>query len=553
MPHAPLVDLLRAEPLLLLFAVAAVGYLVGRVSVFGVRLGVAAVLFVGLGFGALDPALELPEVVTLLGLVLFVYTIGLSSGQQFFASLRRRGVWDNLFVVLVLLAAAGAAAVGARALGIGAARAAGVFCGALTNTPALATVVQTIRGRHPAGVEREAALALPVVGYSIAYPAGVLGMIAALGVARRLVGARDPHEAPAGDGGPRSRPSGSLTARTIEVTNPLLVGFGPDEVAEHSGIDVVFGRMRRDGVTALASSATRFRLGDVVSVVGPRDQIERMTAFVGRDVPARIELDRGELDSRGMFVSDPRVAGHTLAELDLAQHFGAVVTRLRRGDVELVPHGGTVLELGDRVRVLAPPDHLDAVARFLGDSYRGVAEIDVLSLGLGVALGLLVGLIPIPLPGGLTVRLGLAGGPLLVSLILGSLVRTGPLTWNLPYGANLTLRQFGLTLFLAGVGTRSGYEFAATLAGGDAWPMLGLAVGLTGLAALGTLGIGHRVLKIPLARLAGMLAAVQTQPALLAYAQEQWHDDRPNVGYATVYPAAMIVKIVLAQVVLGLG
>jgi putative transport protein len=552
MSHALVVDLLRAEPLLLLFAVAAVGYLVGRVSVFGVRLGVAAVLFVGLGFGALDPALELPEVVTLLGLLLFVYTIGLSSGQQFFASLRRRGVRDNLFVVLVLLAAAVAAVAGGRTLGIEAGRAAGVYCGALTNTPALATVVQTIRTRHPEGSAREAALALPVVGYSIAYPAGVLGMIAALGVARRLVGPRDPHDAPA-DAAPRARPSGSLTARTIEVTNPLIIGFGPDEVAEHSGIDVVFGRMRRDGVTTLASSATRFRLGDVVSVVGPRDQIDRMTTFVGRDVPARIELDRGDLDSRGMFVSDPRVAGHTLAELDLVQHFGAVVTRLRRGDVELVPHGGTVLELGDRVRVLAPPDHLDAVARFLGDSYRRVSEVDVLSLGLGVALGLLLGLIPIPLPGGLTVRLGLAGGPLVVSLILGSLVRTGPLTWNLPYGANLTLRQFGLTLFLAGVGTRSGYEFAATLAGGDAWPMLGLAVGLTALAALATLGIGHRVLKIPLARLAGMLAAVQTQPALLAYAQEQWRDDRPNVVYATVYPAAMIVKIVLAQVVLGVG
>ena len=227
-----------------------------------------------------------------------------------------------------------------------------------------------------------------------------------------------------------------------------------------------------------------------------------MTEFLGRAAVDRIEFDRSELDNRGMFVSDPSVAGHNLAELDLVQHLGAVVTRLRRGDVEFVPHGGTVLELGDRVRLLAPAGPRVAVARFLGDSYQKVSEVDVLSLGLGVALGLLVGMIPIPLPGGITVRLGLAGGPLIVSLVLGSLVRTVTLIWNLPYGANLTLRQFGLTLFLAGVGTRSGYEFATTLARGGVGDA-GVGGCVDGVRWCGTLWIGHRWLKIPMGSLAG--------------------------------------------------
>jgi putative transport protein len=210
-----------------------------------------------------------------------------------------------------------------------------------------------------------------------------------------------------------------------------------------------------------------------------------------------------------------------------------------------------VLELGDRVRVVARPDQMNAVSRFFGDSYRSLSEVDLLTLNLGFALGLLVGMIPIPLPGA-TIRLGFAGGPLIVALILGALGRTGPLVWSLPYSANLTLRQIGLILFLAGIGTRSGYAFVSTLQGGGGLTLFVAGAAITILMALVTLVLGYRVLHIPMGVLIGMLAGLQTQPALLGFALEQTDNDLPNIGYSAVYPIALITKIVCAQLLLAL-
>jgi putative transport protein len=218
--------------------------------------------------------------------------------------------------------------------------------------------------------------------------------------------------------------------------------------------------------------------------------------------------------------------------------------------VEFLPHGDTVLEPGDRVRVVARREHLDAVSTFFGNSYRALSEIDILTFSLGLAVGVLLGLVPIPLPGGVTVRLGLAGGPLVVALVLGAVQRTGPLVWALPYNANLTLRQVGLILFLAGVGTRAGHAFVTTLVQG-AGPMLFAAgAAVTCATALGTLWVGYHLLRIPLGLLVGMLAGLQTQPAVLGFALERTRNDLPNVGYAAVYPIATIAKILLAQALL---
>lgn len=551
---APIIAILLDEPLLLLFVVAAFGYVLGRVSIFGFRLGVAAVLFVGLGVGALDEALQLPEIVHLLGLVLFVYTIGLSSGEHFFASLGRKGLRDNTLVLGMLLLAAALAAVLALVLGLSTPLTAGVYCGSLTNTPALAAVMQTIRQEAArGGADPTAAVAVPVIGYSLAYPVGVLGMIAVMAIARRLGRIDDAAEAArAAAQGMGGVVAGRLTNRVVRVLNPLAVGLSTAELAEHSGITIVFGRLRRGEHTMLVAGETRLEREDLISVIGTPDQVERMTAFLGESCTVPAQLSGEDLDHRSLFVSSPDVAGLSLAELDLPRRFGAIITRLRRGDITIVPRGDTVLEPGDRVRIVTRSDRVEAVARFLGDSYREVSEIDVLSLGLGIALGLLLGMVPLTLPGGIRLTLGLAGGPLVVSLVLGALRRTGPVLWTIPYGANLTLRQFGLILFLAGVGTRSGYSFASTLAGGEALPPLLAALAITVLTGAATLWIGYALLKIPMGQLMGMLAALQTQPALLAYSLEQTRNNLPNIGYATVYPLAMIAKIVIAQILLTL-
>ncbi|MGH7492833.1 MAG: aspartate:alanine exchanger family transporter [bacterium] len=543
------IQLLLDNPLLLLFLVSAIGYFLGRVKIRGSSLGVAAVLFVGIAFGALHPELKLPEIVYLLGLVLFVYTIGLSSGPGFFASFRRKGLRDNLLVVGVLMLVVVFAIIAHRMLHLKPGQTAGLFAGSLTNTPALASVLDYIKS-YASTTELEHLLTEPVIAYSLTYPMGVVGMILAIYFMQRLWKTNYAREAESLH--ELGATNVKLKNRTIRVTRPETTHDSIHDLIERHKWDVVFGRMKRNNRLSLATDETHLQAGDLVSVVGAREELELVTAQLGEPSEEKIDLDRSHLDYRRIFVSNSKVAGQRLRDLNLPQQFGAVITRVRRGDIEFLPHGDTVLELGDRIRVLTQRDRMETVSAFFGDSYRAVSEIDALTFGLGLALGLLAGLIPIPLPGGVVIKLGLASGPLIVAMILGTLRRTGPLVWHLPYSANMTLRQVGLILFLAGVGTRAGYAFISTLTDGSGLAIFAAGAIITCAAALLMLWIGHRLLKMPMSLLTGMLAGLQTQPAVLGFALEQTRNDLPNIGYATVYPVATISKIIFAQVLLTL-
>lgn len=542
---AEVVAAFQANPLLLLFVVVAVGYPLGRVRIGGFSLGVAGVLFAGLAAGALHPDLRLPELVYQLGLVLFVYTIGLANGPTFFASFRRQGLRDSLFVAVLLAGAAGAVFGLARLMGMDGAQAAGLFAGSLTNTPALAAVLESLRhSAHPEG----ALASEPIVAYSVAYPAGVIGMLVAIVISERLLSIDYRKEAlRTREHPPRGR---RLASRTVEVQRAGDRAL--KQLIREQAWDVVFGRLKRAGQLSLIGGDDILREGDRVTIVGPPADLDRVEAYLGRASPEQLELSRAEMDSRFAVVSDRAVIGLSLRELALPERFGALVTRVRRGDVEFVPRSDTVLELGDQARVLARGGDLDSVGRFLGDSYRALRELDVLTFSLGLGLGMAVGMVAVPLPAGISVRLGLAGGPLIVALVLGALGRTGNMTWTLPHSANQTLRQLGLIFFLAGVGTRAGDAFLATMKQSEGVRLLAAGAVVTLLVALTTLWIGYRLLRIPMAVLTGMLSGIQTQPAVLAFAQERSDDDLPGVGYARTYPIAILLKIVLAQVLLAL-
>jgi putative transport protein len=538
-----LTGLLRENPLLLLFVVAALGTILGRIRIAGFSLGVAAVLFTGLAVGSLDPELKLPEIVHLLGLVLFVYSLGLAGGPGFIASFRRRGLRDNVFISGMLLFGAGLSALAGRMFGLTAPMTAGLFAGSLTNTPALAALLEAL-GRSPGG---EAMQAEPVVAYSVAYPMGVIGMILAIYLLQRVFRTSYRAEAAAlsdlGVGGE------NLEDVTVRVVNPAVAGRALAEVLRANHWRVLFVRYRRGGEICLIDDLElRMQLEDEISLVGPPKDLAAAAALLGEPAAEKLSFDRRQIDIRRIFVSRPEVAGKRLTELALPQRFGALVSRVRRGDSDLLPNGDTVLELGDRVRVVAPRSRLEELGRFFGDSYKAVSEIDIATFGLGIGLGLLLGLLPIPVPGFGTFRLGLAGGPLLVGLALGILGRTGPFFWQMPYSVNLSLRQIGVVLFLAGIGTRSGWAFADTFRHGGGLPIFLCGTAITCLTAFLTLWIGHRLLKIPMSLLTGMLSGLQTQPALLAYANEQADNGLPDVGYATVYPVATILKILLAQI-----
>ncbi|MCW5876681.1 MAG: hypothetical protein KIS85_07330 [Anaerolineales bacterium] len=544
-----LIPLLRDNPLLLLFAIAALGWALGHLQIGGLRLGVAAVLFVGLGFGALSPELRVPEPVYTLGLVIFVYALGLSSGPSFFAALRRKGLRDNALVLFTLLAAAGLAVAASRTLGLQPGAAAGLFAGSLTNTPALASALEFITLNPPGGVALETVLAEPVVAYSIAYPVGVLGMILAVYTAQKLW--RIDYRAEAQRAGDLAGADVELENLTIRITQKQATNKPLMNLMHAQGWNLVFGRIQKGEQLRLAEKGSRLALGDQITVVGTPQQVASALAFMGERSQDGLELDRREMDFRRVFVSNPDVAGRRLSSLNLPEQYGALITRIRRGDIQLIPSGDTILELGDRVRVLTHREHMAAVSSYLGDSYRAVSEVDVLSLSLGIALGMLLGQVPIPLPGGLTLHLGMAGGPLIVALVLGALARTGPLVWNIPYSTSMTLRQFGLVLFLAGIGSRAGYDFFNTLAQGDGLLLFAAGAALTAFTALVILWAGYRLFKIPMGLLTGMLAGLQTQPALLSFAAEQSGDELPNIGYAAVYPVASIAKIILAQLILA--
>jgi len=542
------IQTLVSNPLLLLFLVTAIGYPIGLIRIGGSSLGVAAVLFVGLFFGALDPALKLPEILYQFGLVLFVYTIGLSSGPGFFRAIQQRGLRDSVLVAAIALLVFGIVIAMVKWLGLSPTYGAGLYAGGLTNTPALAGAVEYLKLVIPAAT-REAVSSEPVVGYSIAYPIGVLGMIFAIQLAQRIFKPDYRREAR------NLREFGAigeaLYTNTVRIECPEAVGHTVLQFAEtHQLNNVVFVRLKHADSMALVTGQTVLNQGDLISLLGDKEDVDRVAKMIGTPVEEALAADGRVLTYRRMFVSSNAVAGRRIGDLHLPDRYGALVTRVRRGDMDLLANGSTILEPGDMVRVVSLRERQQELSEFFGDSYRALSEIDVLTFGIGLVLGLLLGNIPVPLPGGTEFRLGIAGGPLIVSLILGYRGRTGPFIWALPYSANLTIRQVGLLIFLASIGTRAGYAFVSTLAGPGGLGLLAMGAAVTLSAAALLLIVGHFVLRIPMSLLIGMLAGLQTNPAVLGYATSQTRNDLPNIGYATVYPVAMIAKIILAQLII---
>ncbi|MGB1121569.1 MAG: TrkA C-terminal domain-containing protein, partial [Saprospiraceae bacterium] len=297
--------------------------------------------------------------------------------------------------------------------------------------------------------------------------------------------------------------------------------------------------------TMLSNFDSILMIGDFVRVSGTQEELERLIAVLGEEVDHRFDDNETEYEIKRIFVSNPNVAGQTLAALNLNEKYSTIVTRLRRGDVDILVNNKTVFELGDRVRFVARKQDIPDLVKLFGDSYRALGQIDLLSFGFGMALGLLLGMITFELPGGIQFKLGFAGGPLIVALILGALRRTGPIVWTLPYSANLTLRQIGLIFLLATIGVRSGHTFVSTIMDGGAGLIFIAGTIISLSTAILTIFIGYKLLKIPFTLLTGMVA---NQPAILDFAIQKADNHLPNIGYALMMPVALIAKIVFVQI-----
>ncbi len=547
------------NPLLLLFAVVALGYPISKIRVAGASFGIASILFAGIALGALvmapglDPTLkgEISKDMKLvyeLGLAVFVYAMGLSISHSFWAAFSREGLRKNAVVFLVMLMSTAFVVLLARVMGFNARYAAGLLTGSFTNMPALAGVIERVKASGASPLE----LAQPTVASAIAYPIGVLVPMLVIFLSARVFRVNLQEEAD----GLKAYQAGhqKLEAWTLRVTRPEAEAMAKRDLCAAGGLRVVFGRVLRNADLLLPGPDFGLRLGDLVTVVGSPDDLAQVEALVGERSHVELDRDQSALDATRVFVSRWDVVGVPVGKLDLVNRFQAIITRVRRGDLWFVPDGDTVLELGDRVRVTTRRDNIEAIEEFFGDSYRAISEVSFLTFAMGLAAGLALGQLPIPLGQGIIFKLGFAGGPLAVALILGRFHRIGPLVWNFPYSANHTVRQFGLVLFAAGIGIISGEGFRAILArDATVLPLfLGAALLVCFVADSLTMVLGHKVFGIPLNVMFGILAGTHTQPVVLGYANQHAGNDLPNVGFATVYPLATILKIVLAQVLLGL-
>ncbi len=548
------------NPLLLLFAVVALGYPISKIRIAGASLGIASILFAGIAMGAvvvapdLDPALKKDiskemKLVYELGLAIFVYAMGLAIANSFWAAFTKEGLKKNATVAIVMVTSTAVIVAVAKLFGFDSKYAAGLLTGSFTNMPALAGVIEALK-RNP--LNDAMAIAQPTVAAAIAYPIGVLVPMLSILLGRRLFNVDLRQEAASLHG--YSSGSSNLVAATIEV---LEVGAGKTHVdlRELANCKVVFNRLRRGEEFIMAPLDFALRVGDLLMVVGTPEDVVRATSFLGRTSDTALQNDISEYDSTRVFVSNHEVIGRSLRALQLPETHNCVITRLRRGDVWFVPDADTVLELGDRIRVATAKENIPDIEEYFGDSYRELSEASFLTFAMGLAVGLAVGQIPFPLGHGMIFKLGFAGGPLVVGLLLGRYHKFGPFVWNIPYSANHTIRQFGLVLFAAGIGVISGEGFRQILAHNIAWlPIfLGSALIVSVVADGLAMFVGYKLFRIPLNVLFGVVAGMHTQPVVLGFANQQTRNEMPNVGFATVYPLATILKIMLAQALLVLA
>jgi putative transport protein len=564
-----------ASAILVLALTIVLGLAIGNVRLGRVRFGVAGVLFSGLLLGHFGLGLEhaVSDFAREFGLVLFIYAVGMAVGPGFFNLFRAYGLRTNVFAVATILLGVAVAGAAVRLGGTAPPIAVGVLAGATTNTPSLAAATQTLREQPPELEAARAAVAqigvdatnmtaaevanelgkLPGLGYAVSYPSGVFGIILAFLILRWLFGI-DPVEDARRLEHDVAPPAASLERRAVRLTRSELSGKTVDELTALAGVKAVVSRIRREGSVSTALGATRVATGDVLSVVGPADQLERFLAFVGEPVEAAEFADSGQVVARWIVISRRNLVGRTVERSEIAERFHVRLTRVRRGDIEILSFADFRLAFGDELMAVGAEAGIAALADEAGDVRKEVDEPHLLPMFFGIALGVVIGSIPLAVPGlAAPVKIGLAGGPLLIALAFSHFRRIGRLVFYLPRPANTALKELGIAVFLAAVGLKSGGRFLATLTQGDGiwWLAWGLAITLVPLLIVGIAAIAW--FRAPYTAVVGVLAGGMTDPPALAFANSLTKSEMATPAYATVYPTAMILRVVSAQVFLAVG
>lgn len=530
--------------------VAVVGLWIGNVKIRGVGFGIGGVLFGGIIVGHfVDQAgvtLSSPMLhfIQEFGLILFVYTIGIQVGPGFFASLRVSGLRLNLFAILIVILGGLVTAVLHKLFNIPLPVVLGIFSGAVTNTPALGAGQQILRDL---GVPFEVVDQMGM-SYAMAYPFGICGILLTMWLVRLFFRINVEKEAQRFE---ESSGNGHAHLHTINVRveNPNLNQMAIQDVPMLNSDNIVCSRLKRGELLMVPAPGTLIQAGDLLHLVGRPEDLHNAQLVIGQEVATSLSTRGTDLKVERVVVTNEKVLGKKIRDLHVKQRYDVVISRLNRAGVELVASSSASLQFGDILNLVGRPEAIDAVAAELGNAQQKLQQVQMLPVFIGIGLGVLLGSIPLFIPGfPAALKLGLAGGPLIMALILGRIGSIGKLYWFMPPSANLALRELGIVLFLAVVGLKSGGDFVATLTQGDGLSWIAYGIFITAIPLL-TVGILARMLaKMNYLTLCGMLADSMTDPPALAFANNlHATSGAAALSYATVYPLVMFLRIITPQ------
>jgi putative transport protein len=528
---------------------AALGLMLGKIKVKGIGLGSAGALFVGIALGHFGLRVE-PNVLHFIqefGLILFVYTIGMQVGPGFVDSIRRHGLVLNILSTSVVL------------LGVlvtlclyfftdmhnNVPVLIGMLCGAVTNTPSLGAA-------NSAFAAAGADTSLTGIGYAVAYPFGVIGIILVM-ILVRIVFRQNPNKAAENYAAEIAAHSKEIESCSLVVENKNLYGIMLKEIPDLISSGVVITRLMRGENIFTPNGKTVIEEGDKVHIVGMPEAVLTMEKIIGKRLAKPITQETGNAEQKivvkTILVTNKKILGRTIGSLALAERYGVNVSRVVRNGFKFTGRLDLRIKFADKLRVVGTAEGIEAAAKELGNSLTALDHPEILPAFLGIFLGVIVGSIPVALPGMPTpLKLGLAGGPLVVAIVLSRKRKIGPLNFFMANSANLMLREFGLTLFLSCVGLNAGIKFFDVLLNGDGLYYMGLAALITFIPLAIVATVGHLVFKVNYLSLCGVLAGATTDPPALAFANGQAESDAVNIGYASVYPLTMLLRILSGQV-----
>jgi putative transport protein len=533
-----------AHTILVFALVIVAGISLEKIKIKGISLGVTWILFAGIAFShfgmRVDP--EILHVFQEFGLILFVFSVGLQVGPGFFSSFKKGGVTLNLLALGVVLLGVAVTYVIYLCTGIPISTMVGIMSGAVTNTPGLGAAQQT-------NIDMTGAVNPDIAtGYAMAYPLGVIGIIltiAALKYIFKINYKREEESFNASDS-----PQAETCILTLRVMNPALSGMKVGDIHDMIQRNFVISRIHRtDGSIEMVNSGTELYADEEVLVTTSKSAVPAITAFIGKEVKREWNQIDSKFISRRILVTKPEPNGQTLSQLRL-QSFGVSITRVNRSGIDLIANPGLELQFGDRVMVVGTEQAIAEVEKKLGNSLKRLNHPNIFPLFVGIAIGVLFGSIPFTFQNiSNPIKLGLAGGPLIVAILIS---RFGPKYKLVTYttmSANLMLREIGIALFLACVGLRTGETFIATIVGGGyQWVAYGILITIIPILTVGI--IGRKFLKLNYFTLSGLIAGSTTDPPALAYSNEVAGNDIPAISYATVYPLTMFLRVLCAQLMI---